>query len=364
MKGFGFRLRTLLLPFSFLYGFVILVRNLLFDTNLLPSTGFRIPVISVGNITAGGTGKTPHIEWLIRQLKNDYRLAVLSRGYKRKTRGFLLVSRHSLVSETGDEALQIKTKFPEIKVAVDSQRVRGVKKLLKIKGKPEVILLDDAFQHRYIRPGLSVLLVDYNRPVFHDHLLPSGNLREPWNNSKRANFIIVTKCPAGLLPVERMLFASNLRLHPKQDLYFTTYSYASPQPVFRLKKKRTSSVTFKQLRKSNAGILLVTGIADPRPVLRFLKGIVHVHDTLFFPDHHQFSAGDLQLISRHYYSIPATEKFILVTEKDAIRLQEMEIDRNMREAFLYIPVEVKFLAKGEKPFYKRIEKYIRKTSKE
>lgn len=360
MKGTGHIQRPLFLPFSFLFRFVVWIRNLLFDLNILHSTRFNIPVISVGNITVGGTGKTPHVELLIRHLKPDYRLAVLSRGYKRKTSGFMLADRHSLVAEIGDEAVQIITKFPEITVAVDGQRVRGVRKLLKTRGRPEVIILDDAFQHRYIKPGLSILLIDYNRPVFEDHILPAGNLREPWKNSKRADIILVTKCPAELLPKDRFRFAEKLHLHPRQSLHFTSYSYSSPLAVFP-RKKSNDLISFMQLRKSNPGILLVTAIANPLPVLQFLKETLHVDDNLFFADHHEFSSSDLQLISRRYHSIPGREKYIMVTEKDAVKLHEMEMDSILRKAFYYIPVEVTFLAKGEKLFFKRIKKNIKKA---
>jgi tetraacyldisaccharide 4'-kinase len=363
MKGLRHIKRPLLLPLSCLYWIIVSVRNLLFDLQILRSKSFCFPIISVGNITVGGTGKTPHVELLIRMLTHDFQLAVLSRGYKRKSKGFNLATRHSLVSDVGDEPLQIKTKFPEIQVAVDNHRVHGVKKLLKIRHKPEVILLDDAFQHRYIHPGLSILLVDYNRPVFDDCLLPAGNLREPWKNNKRADIIVVTKCPSSLLAFDRARFSEKLRLHLKQHLYFTSYAYGSPQPVFAHKKKKNEVITFKQLRKAHASVLLVTGIADPRPVLQFLQQNVHIKDSLFFPDHYEFKPQDLQRILNHFQSLPGTEKYIVVTEKDAVRLQELEPDEVLKKALLYVPVEVKFLAKGEKPFFKHIEKYIRKASK-
>jgi tetraacyldisaccharide 4'-kinase len=362
MKVLENRKRPLLLPFSCLYWIVVRVRNLLFDLKILRSKSFCLPIISVGNITVGGTGKTPHVEMLVRQLKHDYQMAVLSRGYKRKSTGFMLATRRSAVSDIGDESLQIKSKFPEIQVAVDNHRVHGVKKLIKINRRPEVIILDDAFQHRYIKPGLSVLLVDYNRPVFHDYMLPAGNLREPWKNSRRADIIVVTKCPSGLLPIERVHFSEKLRLNPKQDIYFTTYSYGSPQAVFTGKKRKNDGFTFKQLRKSHAAILLVTGIANPGPVLQFLDQTLRVHDSIFFPDHHEFTQHDLQLILNRFHSVPGAVKYIMVTEKDAVKLREMDLDEILKKALLYIPVEVKFLAKGEKPFFKRIEKYIKKPS--
>jgi tetraacyldisaccharide 4'-kinase len=364
MKGFRHIQRPFLLPFTFLFRIVVMVRNLLFDLHILQSTSFKIPIISLGNITVGGTGKTPHVEMLVRLLAHDHKLAVLSRGYKRKSAGFVLGTRKSRVSDIGDEPVQIKTKFPEIQVAVDNHRVHGIKKLLKIKRKPDVIILDDAFQHRYVTPGLSILLVDYNRPVFHDVMLPAGNLREPWKNAKRADIIIVTKCPDHLPPNERTRFSEKLCLRPGQDLFFTAYSYASPMAVFPKKKRKHYDYSYKHLRKSRACILLVTGIANPGPILQFLEETISVQDTLFFPDHHEFNIHDLNLITKRFHAVSGAEKYILVTEKDAVRLRDLEMHDYLKKVFLYIPVEVKFLVKGEKPFYKRIDKFLRMADRD
>jgi tetraacyldisaccharide 4'-kinase len=318
----------------------------------------------LGNITVGGTGKTTHVEYLVQLLKNDYKVAVLSRGYRRKTKDFVLASVKSHVSEIGDEPLQIKLKFPDVHVAVNNNRVTGVKKLMRIIHKLDVVILDDAYQHRYIKPGLSLLLVDYNRPVFHDVLLPAGNLREPWRNNNRADIIIVTKCPVHVSPYERTTFRTNLKLKPKQDIFFTNYSYGTPLAVFPDKRHHQESLTCKRLRKSGAGILLVTGIADPKPLKQFLEKNLHIDDEIVFPDHHQFTDNDLFIIKERFNSINPVEKYIVVTEKDAIRFRELEInDRSLLKVFFYIPVEVKFIAKGEKPFIKSIYKYLKKASR-
>jgi len=361
MKDFRQIQRPLLLPLTIFYWLGVTIRNLLFDLRILRSVSFRIPIISIGNITVGGTGKTPHVEMLVRMLKGDYRIAVLSRGYKRKSQGFIMASRHSLVSDIGDEPMQIKNKFPEIFVAVDNHRVHGVNKLVKSKHPPGVVILDDAFQHRYIRPGLSIVLVDYNRPVFHDFLLPAGNLREPWKNIRRAHMVIVTKCPENLFPQEIAWFTQKLGLDPAQDLFFTSYAYGSPEAVFPLKKRNKDIPTFKQLRKSHAGMMLVSGIANPQPVLQFLQKIVKVHGSLFFPDHHEFTNLDIHHISVRFHSIPGNEKYIMVTEKDAVKIRELEMDEQLKKVFLYLPVEVQFLARGENTFNKRINKYIRRS---
>jgi tetraacyldisaccharide 4'-kinase len=359
MKGLRQIQRPLLLPFSFFYWIGVSVRNRLFDLSILRSTSFAIPVISVGNITVGGTGKTPHVEMLVRMFKSDYRIAVLSRGYKRKSTGFMMASRHSLVSDIGDEPMQIKNKFPEISVAVDSDRVHGVNKLLKSKHRPELVILDDAFQHRHIRPGFSIVLVDYNRPVFNDILLPAGNLREPWKNISRSQMVIVTKCPENLFPGEMTWFAQKLGLADEQELFFTTYSYGTPEAVFPVKKGKDVP-TFKQLRKSHAGILVVSGIANPQPVLQFLQKIVKVHEKMFFADHHEFTNFDVQNISGRFHLIPAHEKYIIVTEKDAVKLRELDMDEQLRKVFLFVPIEVQFLSRGDKSFHRQINKYVKR----
>jgi tetraacyldisaccharide 4'-kinase len=360
MKGFRQIKRPLLLPFSFFYWVGVTVRNRLFDLRILHSRAFGNPVISIGNITVGGTGKTPHVEMLVKMLKSDYRIAVLSRGYKRKSSGFIMASRHSLVSDIGDEPMQIKNKFPDISVAVDSDRVHGVDRLLKSRHRPDVVILDDAFQHRYITPGLSIVLVDYSRPVFNDFLLPAGNLREPWKNIRRSHMVIITKCPENIFPQEMAWFTQKLHLDREQELFFTTFSYGSPEPVFPAKKGKDAP-TFKQLRKLHAGILLVSGIANPQPLLQFLQKIVKVNETMFFADHHEFTNLDIHNISLRFHSMSGIKKFIMVTEKDAVKIRELDMDEQLKKVFLFVPVEVQFLARGEKSFYKRIEKFIKRS---
>ena len=196
-------LKNLILwPLSVLYGLGVSIRNRLFNLGILKIREFDIPIICVGNITVGGTGKTPHTESLINELKNDYRVACLSRGYKRKTSGFVLATENSTANDIGDEPMQIKNKFPEITVAVDADRVRGIKKLMQLPEKPEVIILDDGFQHRYVKADINIMLIDYNRPIYEDHLLPLGRLRESIHAKDRANYVIVTKCPANISPIE------------------------------------------------------------------------------------------------------------------------------------------------------------------
>jgi tetraacyldisaccharide 4'-kinase len=362
MAGFRHIVRPLLLPLSLLYGLVVLIRNLLFDFRIMRSTRFKLPVISVGNITVGGTGKTPHVEYLVQLLKNDFKLAVLSRGYKRKTKGFILASKKTGVADIGDEPLQIKLKFPDVNIAVEHNRVKGVRTLIERIPKLNLVILDDAYQHRYIRPGLSILLVDYNRPIFHDMLLPAGNLRESWHNAKRADIIIITKCPDHLSARERSDFFTKLHPGPKQKVFFTCYTYGTPVPVFPCKHSRQDFGSYNYIRKSGAGIMLVTGIANPLPIRQFLEHNLHIDDELIFNDHHDYDLKDLQLIKIRFKTIELAEKCIIVTEKDAVRLRELDIsDKSFRRSFYYIPVEVKFQAKGEKPFVKRVYKFLKKS---
>jgi len=348
--------RPLLLPLSPIYRMAVAIRNLLFNLNLLRSESFRIPVISVGNITVGGTGKTPHVEMLIRYLSENYSPAVLSRGYKRKTKDFRLVSKNSLVSEVGDEPLQIKTHFPGIPVAVDANRVRGIKKLLKIKHKPNVIILDDAFQHRYVRPGLSILLVDFTRPVFNDVLLPAGNLREPWRNSRRAHILIVTKCPSNLSQTDKARFVEKLQPTLHHRVYFTGLTYGKPVPVFGDDRDTKG---YKHLKKSGASLMLVTGIANPGPLIDFLQETLTLHDMLLFPDHHVFSQDDLKVMHERFHGLNGVEKYILVTAKDAVKLKELDIPEDMKKAIFQVPVKVEFIGRGEKSFLDRLNRYMK-----
>lgn len=355
------QVRIILWPFSLLYRMVVYFRNMLFDLKVLPSVSFKMTVLSVGNITAGGTGKTPHVEYLAGLLHKRYRIAVLSRGYKRRTRGFLKVSPGSAVAEVGDEPLQIKRKFPVVDVAVDRRRVSGIRKLAEMKPRIQAVILDDAFQHRYVRPELSILLVDYNRPVFEDMLLPAGDLREPWKNAVRADMIIITKCPSKLKSNDKAHFISQLKIRPDQEIFFTRYVYGSPVPVFSGKKNKLKSLNYKTLRKEDPYVLLVTAIADPAPLRNHLSGFVNVVGELSYADHHQFSYRDLEAISKQYYNIRKKAKYIFVTEKDALRLGELKIRvKHLRKAFYYIPVEVQFLSGGEKQFVRRIIKSLEK----
>jgi tetraacyldisaccharide 4'-kinase len=350
--------RPALLPFSLVYGLAVIIRNLLFNFRILKQTRFKIPVISVGNITAGGTGKTPHVEYLVNLLSGQFRLAVLSRGYKRKTRNFVLASDKSGVSDIGDEALQIKKKFPHVSVAVDRNRVEGIKILTETIPDLDCIILDDAYQHRYVAPGLSILLIDFNRPVFEDILLPAGNLRESLRSIYRAQIIIVTKCPELLLVSQRSHFISKMSASPEQEIFFTQYVYGTPLPVFPECYNRENPSSYSQFQKSN--VMLVTGIANPFPLKQFLNGVTTVSEEIAFADHHNFSTSDLFYIKKTYEKIKSREKYILVTEKDAIRLKQLSFDdKIIQESLLYVPIKVKFLDNNETLFKNRIHEFLK-----
>lgn len=258
MEGDFIKINKKLLPLSWLYGLGVKFRNTLFDIGVLKSRDFQIPIISVGNITVGGTGKTPHVEYLVRLLKDQFHVAVLSRGYKRKSKGFVLASTKTTMPEIGDEPYQMKQKFPKVTVAVDKNRCQGIDLLADNDKHLDVILLDDAFQHRYVKPGINILLVDYHRLIIYDKLLPAGRLREPMTGKNRADIVIVTKCPTTLKPMEYRVITRAMNLYPYQHLYFTTLEYDELRPMFPQTPKK---MTMSQLADKN--VLLLSGIASP-----------------------------------------------------------------------------------------------------
>ena len=349
-------LKFLLYPFSLLYGIAVYIRNRMYDFNILKSKEFDVPVISIGNITVGGTGKTPHVEYLIGLLKDSFNVAALSRGYKRKTQGFHWVETDTHVTEVGDEPLQIKKKFPDISVSVCENRVKGVDKLLKYDDEytPDVILLDDAFQHRKITAGINILLIDYNRQIKEDLLLPAGRLRESAGQMRRANIIIFTKCPGEITPIMRRILQKEVGLKPYQELFFTTFEYDKIQPVF----------SGKQLGKDfyedhSYAILIVTGIAFPRLIPEYLKQFAGETEVLNYPDHHNYSDDDVRTITQKYNSLKKEKKIIITTEKDAIRFKGMNnLEDSFKQALYYLPVEVKFLDDEGKSFNKKILNYV------
>jgi tetraacyldisaccharide 4'-kinase len=317
---------------------------------------FDIPVISIGNITIGGTGKTPFVEYLVELLHKRFKLGVLSRGYKRKTTGFLLANKATVLEDIGDESFQIFRKYPDIDVAVDEKRVNGIREMRKHNKDLQVILLDDAFQHRYIMPGVSILLIDYYRPVFKDFLLPYGELREHREAIRRANIVIITKVPGSIKPIEKRLWKKELKLFPYQYLYFTTYSYGELTPLIKGTGKK---ISLTEMKKKSSSVLVVTGIANPKPLVNYLQGFSGKVSALRFPDHHAYTQKDYQLIRKRYEMIPTTNKIIVTTEKDAVKMIRVDsLDQGVMERMYYLPVKVKFLDDRECDFDSNILNYV------
>jgi len=348
-------LKLLLYPISWLYGIVVFLRNRAYDLDILKSHEFEVPIISIGNITVGGTGKTPHVEYLIELLKNKYKVATLSRGYKRKTKGFRLVELDSTVAEAGDEPLQIKNKFPEVTVSVSEDRVMGVEHLLQQNSTdvPDVILLDDAFQHRRITPGINILLIDYNRQIKDDHLLPYGRLREGRYQARRANIVIFSKCPDEVTPIMRRILQNDIHLLPYQKLYFTKLEYGKLVPAFG--GKRLGKVFYEECKYT---ILLVTGIASPKLMYNYLKEFTDHIETLTFPDHYDYREADILKIENRFEAMQAEKKIIVTTEKDVMRLRNIELVEKLKTSIYYLPVKVRFLEEEKKSFNKRIFNYV------
>ncbi|MBO7046334.1 MAG: tetraacyldisaccharide 4'-kinase [Prevotella sp.] len=361
MEGDFIKLNKKLLPLSWFYGIGVGFRNLLFEMGVLKEHTYKTPVISVGNITVGGTGKTPHVEYLIRLLKDHVHVAVLSRGYKRKSSGFLLAQTDTPLSDIGDEPYQMKQKYPDITVAVDAKRTRGIEYL--ISGKEtgleiDAILLDDAYQHRYVKPGLNILLVDYHRLIIHDKLLPAGRLREPVKGKDRADIVIVTKCPTTLNPMEFRVLTKQMNLYPYQQLFFTTIKYEPLHPLF------DGTEQIEKLEElTGRHILLLTGIASPKQIYYDLKS--HTPDIypLRYSDHHNFKKKDIKKINEAFEALPSP-KLIITTEKDAVRLKETEgLTPEARRGIYVLPISIEFMLQGEESFNEKIIGYVRKNSR-
>lgn len=350
-----------LYPVSFLYGIGVGLRNKLFDRGILRSKSFDIPTVCIGNIAVGGTGKTPHVEYLIRLLQDKYHVAVLSRGYKRQTKGYVLAGPESSARSIGDEPYQIKHKFPDITVAADEKRTAGIERLLKLKSPEiEVILLDDAFQHRYVNSGLNILLTDYHRLFCDDALLPAGRLREPAKSKYRAQIVIVTKCPADIKPIDFNIIAKRLRLYPYQKLFFSSFKYRQLTPVFPetgAAKKELSSL------KEVDNVLLVTGIASPTVMIEEILTYTRHIESLSFNDHHNFSHKDIRLIAERFNKLGG-KKLIITTEKDAARLiVHPAVGEELKKHIYALPIEIKILQNQEYLFNKIILEYVRTNKK-
>ena len=342
--------RYILFPFSLLYGAVIWVRNFLYDKKYLASASFNFPIICIGNLAIGGTGKTPMTEYLVRILKEKSKVAVLSRGYKRKTRGYVLATEATTAVDIGDEPLQIHNKFPEIAVAVSEERVVGIPQLLHDRPQTDVIILDDAFQHRQVSAGLNILLTEFNNLYTRDVLLPAGDLRDSRSSSRRADIIIVTKCKSYLNEKERNKIIKEIRPLSHQQVYFTKIDYSIPFHLFSGEEK---------MLKQEDAVLLVCAIANPRPLKEMLTSFVSYYDVLSFPDHHIFNTDDLNDIIRQFNKIDNPNKIIITTEKDAVRLLKFENELSTFPIYV-LPMSHKFLFEEEDKFHQQVFDFISK----
>jgi len=333
------KIRKILFPFSWLYGGIVWLRNKFFDWNWVSSKSYDFPVICVGNLSVGGTGKSPMIEYLIRLLKDKYSTATLSRGYKRKTKGFYLVNKNDEAINTGDEPLQFKNKFSNIEVAVDENRQNGISQLRKLPSPPEIILLDDAFQHRKVKPGFSILLSSYDAIYSKDLMLPAGNLREPKSGAKRADIVVITKCPENISLKKQEKITKQLKLKPHQSVYFSYIKYAD-----KITNEK-EELDFENLKN----FTLITGIAKPQPLVIFLKEKDLNFSHLNFPDHHNFSAKEIKELNKL--------DFILTTEKDFMRLKHVI----SLEKLFYLPIQQDFI-KNKENFDNEILDWVKSNS--
>ncbi len=360
MEGDLIKINEWLLPFSWLYGLGVKARNLLFDMGILKSKEYDIPVISIGNLTVGGTGKTPHTEFLLNLLMQHYKVAVLSRGYKRKSKGYVLAETDTPMEMVGDEPYQMKQKFPDTYVAVDSNRRRGIERLRSDAktSDVEVILLDDAYQHRYVKPGINLLLVDYHRMITDDQLLPAGRLREPKEGKNRASMVVVTKCPPNLKPMDYRVIKNALRLYPYQKLFFSTFVYGNLRALFGAEERTLCSLL------PTEQVLLLTGIALPEQMILDLERYTHNLVPLTFADHHYFDTRDTAAINTAYHTMPGPLKLIITTEKDAVRLRQAKgLSDEVKQAIYVLPVEVDFLLNTKEKFNEKILEYVHTHSR-
>ena len=338
------------------YGWITSIRNRAFDCGKLESKPFGLPIICIGNISVGGTGKTPHTEYFIKLLKNNWNIAVLSRGYGRKSKGYIKAEESTPMPQIGDEPFQIKHKFPEITVAVCEKRVTGVENLLKEHNAPSVILLDDAYQHRHIKAGLYILLVDSNRPIWSDTLLPFGRLRESDKGACRADVVIITKCSKDITWAEMEECKALLKTKEGTPVFFSTVEYGTPYPLF----PETAKESYRAGKESN--ILLLTGIAKPGPLKKEVEKSGAKVKLMQYPDHHNFSDSDIENIAAELARMPE-ESIILTTEKDATRLRDAALPQATKKSIYVIPIEVKILNNEEDKFNQIIIDYVTENSR-
>jgi tetraacyldisaccharide 4'-kinase len=345
--------RFILYPLSVFYGGIIRYRNWLYDKNVLKSSSFNFPIICVGNLAVGGTGKTPMVEYLVRLLKDEYKVATLSRGYKRKTSGFAIANASTTALDIGDEPMQFHKKFADITVAVAEERLVAIPQLLHDRPDTQVIILDDAFQHRQVRAGLNILLTEYKNLYTRDFILPAGDLRDVKNSSKRAEIIVVTKCKSHLDNEEKNKIISEIDLLPQQQIFFSKIEYSSPYHLFSKEQKFLNPDTH---------ILLICGIANPRSLKEALNTYSSTYDMMIFSDHHIFDIDDLKDIKKQFEKIESENKIILTTEKDGVRLAKFEAELKDLPVFVF-PIRHKIMFGDDDKFSDSIKKFLQTYNK-
>ncbi len=360
----------LLKPLGVAYGAITAMRNRMFDCGVLRQRRFDIPVLVVGNIAVGGTGKTPHTEYLIEMLRTRYHIGALSRGYNRRAKGFHAAQPDSTARQIGDEPFQIYQKFKDkgVMVAVCEDRCEGIDRMRELDPDLNLIILDDAFQHRYVKPAVSVVLTEYSRPVFADSILPAGRLRESAAALHRADVVVVTKCPDEMKQLEYRLFVKNLELYPYQKLFFSRYTYGAPTPLY---PADVSSVpNLGNLTQADT-MVVVAGVANPKPFVRHMRQSGAKVRGLIYPDHHNFNRNDiLAIIDKIKTSPDPTRTFVVTTEKDAMRLRDFTgLPKSLRRRIFYIPVSVQFITNpssggqsGSIEFSETITRLLSKTT--
>jgi tetraacyldisaccharide 4'-kinase len=344
--------RILLFPFSLIYGAAVFVRNRLYNKGIFRSTGFNLPIICVGNLSVGGTGKSPMVEWLVKNLQHQTNVAVLSRGYKRRTKGYALAGPATTALDIGDEPMQFHNKFPDVTIAVGEERIVAIPQLLHDRPDTKVIVLDDAFQHRAIKAGFNIVLTNYDNLFTRDWFLPTGDLRDERTSYKRADSIIVTKCPQRLSKEEKEAITGEIKPLPQQKVFFTTIRYGMPYHI-----------TYKNEMLLNASteVLLVSGIANPMPLKKYLQEVSKTYYEILYSDHHIFSIDDWKDIVARFNNIPTENKIILTTEKDAVRL--IKFGQALQEYPVFvIPIEIQFLFNEAHQFTDIISKFITEFS--
>lgn len=334
------------------------MRNKMFDWNILKQHEMGVPVVVVGNIAAGGTGKTPHVEYIVEALRHNYHIGVVSRGYKRRTKGFVMAGRLSTPRDIGDEPYQIYNRFNgNVAVAVCEDRVLGIEELLRLDPNINLVVLDDAFQHRYVKPTVSIVVTEYSRPLKADHLLPYGRLRESPRAINRADIVIVSKCQDKMSSLSYSLIKKDLNLFPYQELFFSKFVYESLVPVF---PETNQSLPYLDWLTEHDSLLAIAGIGNPRPFIRHLKSFKANVKVNIFPDHHNFSRKDIELLRTRYNSLKGNTRIIITTEKDAVRFAcNPYFPHELKAVTFYLPIRVEFINNGDLTLEESIKKIIK-----